>query len=51
MNVADIVIILILIAIVAAIVVKKVFFPGPKWERDMRKASNQNNRKQREGRA
>lgn len=37
MSAVDIAIILVLVAIVVAIVVKRVFFPGPKWERDMRR--------------
>ena len=37
MNAPVIAVIPVLVAIVAAFVVKGVFFPGPKWERNMRR--------------
>lgn len=44
MGVADVVVIAILVAIVAAIVVKSTIFKGPKWERDMRKRGKEGGR-------
>ena len=44
MNVADIVVIAVLVVIVTAIVVKSTLFKGPKWERDMRKRSREGGR-------
>ena len=41
MNGADIVVIAIIVVVLAAVVLKMTVFKGPKWKRDMERASKQ----------